>query len=107
MPYDPIIERRWPEILPTLDALGLEARHSVPESGGDRITIHRGGEDGEPLGTVTFVAGGWYRSQAADDDGNVHRGPPHRLILDAFEDVIDDIRRTRAVGPSDDAGRGG
>jgi hypothetical protein len=95
MSYDPIILRRWPEILPTLDELGLEARHGVLDGmGGDRIDIFHAGETDPDLtmGTVRFVEGGWYRGKAIDEEGEVHRGPLHRTILEAFEDVINDIR---------------
>lgn len=93
MSYDPIILRRWPEILPTLDELGLEARHDLGNpDGGDRIVIHRAGETetGEPLGTIRFISGGWYRGHA--DAGEVGDGPHHRTILEAFEDVIQAVR---------------
>lgn len=97
MPHDAIVQRRWSEILPTLDELGLEARHSLlDDMGGDRVDIHLTGspEDGEPLGTVRFIEGGWYRGKAVDDDGTVQKGPSHRTIMDAFEDVIDIIRKS-------------
>ena len=96
MAYDPVILRRWAEILPTLDELGLEARHDLPEdTGGDRITIHRDGETetGKPLAMVRFVEGGWYVGSVADGTGAMRDGTPHRIIYEAFDDVVARMRR--------------
>jgi len=98
MAYDPVILRRWAEILPTLDELGLEARHDLPEdTGGDRITIHRDGETeaGRPLAMVRFIEGGWYVGSVADQTGAMRDGERHRTIYEAFDEVVARMSRGR------------
>ena len=98
MPHDPLVIRRWSDIIPALDAHGLEARFVVAEdeSVDDAIEIRRvgAGED-EDLADIQFCDDGCFCGNAWTSEARDARrhGGVHRTVKAAFDDALSLLKR--------------
>lgn len=100
--HDALVTRRWPEILPLLDPLGLVARFvaAEDESVDDAIEIRRTGDaEDQDVGDIQFCDQGWFGASSWTSEARDERrhGGLHRTVLAACEDLVENLRRDGMV----------